>query len=157
MLYTILEVSRQLSISRQAVYKKLETMPELKPHIKIKNNTKYISEQGLELLRQSLNLVNQSTDSQPETKIVDTETANLCSAKGTSDNQALIEALQKQITDLQSDKQKLYTQVENLTRLNENSQILLKSSNDRLIMIEAKTQQKKGIFERIKNNIFKNK
>ena len=53
--YTIAEVSKILGITKQCVYNKLNSLNELKHHLKIKNNTKYLSEDGLRVISGNLN------------------------------------------------------------------------------------------------------
>lgn len=68
MLYNVNELSTLFKVSKVTVYKKLDTVKDLKQFIKVKNKVKYLSEEGLEILsRQFSNKEFNTTDS-PEDK-----------------------------------------------------------------------------------------
>ena len=65
MLYSITEAAKRLQVSRVTVYNKLDKLPELKAHVKVQNNTKYIDDTGLEIIRLSMVNLNECKESTP--------------------------------------------------------------------------------------------
>lgn len=54
----VIEVARQLGVSKVTVYKKMELLKkELKPYIRYRSNIAYIEEPGVAILRNSLGLI----------------------------------------------------------------------------------------------------
>ena len=54
-LYTVIEVSKMLNVTRQCIYSKLNTLrEELKENITIKDNTKYLNEFAIEIIKKTL-------------------------------------------------------------------------------------------------------
>jgi predicted DNA-binding transcriptional regulator AlpA len=161
MLYTVIEVSKKLSISRQAIYKKIEKMTELKPHIKIKNNVKYIDEEGLELIRVSMddNLVN--IENTGKDNINDYNFSNEETFEKLTSSQDLF--IGSYIKNLEEDKRKLFEeiqiknkQIEALTdalsqsqKLNENNQVLLQQSQQKVFFLEQTNHDKLPWWKRI--------
>lgn len=165
MLYTVIDISRKLSISRQAVYKKLEKMVELKSHIKVKNNVKYVDEEGLRLIMMSMD------DNLTGTQATDDDSS--CTSITCYDEfSTMLSGLHDKLSEgyirtLEEDKKKLFEelqvknkQIEALTdalnqsqRLNENSQILLKheqEKNQRLLEASQAPQEvPKSFFARV--------
>lgn len=160
MLYTVIDISKRLSISRQAIYKKLEKMVELKPHIKVKNNVKYVDEEGLELIRMSMDDNSAGTQTTNDNPSYTSSTCNdEFSTRLSGSHDKLTEDY---IRTLEEDKKKLFEelqtknkQIEALTdalnqsqRLNENSQILLKHEQERnKMLLESSEANKKGFWK----------
>lgn len=53
--FSINEAAQELNVTKQCIYKKIKTLNELNNHIFIKNNIKYISKEGLDLIYKNLN------------------------------------------------------------------------------------------------------
>lgn len=147
MLYSVQEASKLLNTSRVTIYNKIEKLKELKPHIKVKNNAKYITVEGIELIRQSINDNQQSKvfTNIEEEKEEDTQ-ENINNNSVVNDFTPLqndliqvlkeqIQELKEQITEIKEDKQKQIEhlqeqlqvkdkQIDVLTKLHENNQVL---------------------------------
>lgn len=54
-MYKVIEAANMLGVSKVTIYKKINLFKkELKPHIQVKKNIKYIDEQGIEIIKASL-------------------------------------------------------------------------------------------------------
>lgn len=146
-MYTIKEVAQKLDITPQAVYKKLNQLQtELNNHIyqveKGSKTVKAVDKQGLEILKDSLNQPVDNQVKQPNNQVDNqfkTETMEILRETiDTLNNQ--IEVKDKQIQQLKEEhkeevqqirsdyKEQLKVkdgQIENLTELNRNNQVLL--------------------------------
>ncbi|MBL4930672.1 hypothetical protein [Clostridium paridis] len=163
MLYTIAEISELIGLSKVSLYKKLK-LKKVEPHIIKKQGITYVDEEGFNLIKESLKLkervktelndnsINEDVNSEVS---IDTDTFNL--------KIDYISTLKEQLKE--KDKQ-----IDELHRLVENSQILLKQSQemqlredpilleehfeeldkkieDIKIKMENKKNQKKGLFK----------
>ena len=138
MLYTILEVSKKLNTSKVTVYKKINSVNKLKGFITIKNNVKYINDEGLEVLKE---LINKSVNSK------DCKWVNLNDDKNTikaSEYNAFnylqedyISTLKKQIEEKDRQLEEKDRIIKKQMELNENNQILLRQEKERLMIMES--------------------
>jgi hypothetical protein len=164
MYYSVSEISKQLNISKVTVYKKLDKISELKDHIKQLKDGKCVTEEGLEIIRQSLQLT-PLTNPLPEELKEDTEKPD--SSSDLIIYKQLIESLENQVNCLKEDKQKLYEQLDTkdkhidsladalntAQRLNENSQILLRQQQDKILFLESPpTKERKSIWDMFKRS-----
>ncbi len=123
--YTITEAARLLKVSRQTVYNKLDR-PDLQGHLQDTDKGKVLTEQGFRLLQSLFNsqhsTVNGQSNAVQDSQYIDT----------------LIDSLKtenERLSNLLTDQSK---QIDNLTRLLENSQVLLKSEQERnQLLLEA--------------------
>jgi len=155
MYYSISDVSKQLKVSKVTIYKKIAKINGLKEHVKQLKEGKCITEEGIEIIKQSLQ------DSQFIKPLQSEFTAEPENIDFTNDlivYKQLIETLENQNKELKQDKLKLYeqleikdNQIENLTRLTENSQKLLKQQQV-LLLEEPEPSRIKSFM-----NIFKRK
>lgn len=126
MLYTVAEVSNLTSLSKVSIYNKLK-LKELDPYISKKQGITYISEDGLNLIKDSLNLNddplnslnNKYIDNTSNDEIsTDTEDLNL--------KDDYIKYLKLENQRLWEELQEKNSQINGLNRLVENGQVLLK-------------------------------
>lgn len=107
MQYCVSEAAIILGVSKTTIHNKIGEIKELKKHIKKNGKLVFISEGGLELVRQSL-CKNTRNNLQKETNQTDETVDN----KGVQDinkiSEILIKSLQNQIEDLKTDKKRLY-------------------------------------------------
>jgi transposase len=163
--YSISEVSKQLNVSKVTIYKKINKINELKQHVKQLKDGICIAEEGIEVIKKSLQENQAMKHLQPELKGEPTSeetTVELTVYK------QLIEIMEKQVLELKEDRQRLYEQLgikdkqlESLTdalstaqRLNENSQVLLRQEQEKnqLLLEAAQAPQeapKGGFFSRV--------
>ena len=134
--YTIAEVSEILGVTKQCVYNKLNNLNELKPHLKIKNNTKYLSKEGLEVIKENLNfkhvelkhLNGLNDDSNVENVNLKILIENYESQiKDLKESVNTIKSIyEEQIVYLKNESMEKNEQLKNKDRLIENMQVLLK-------------------------------
>lgn len=165
MLYTVIEASKRLSISRQVIYKKIEKMTELKTHIKIKDNVKYIDETGLELIRKSI--LDNLPDNQTDAELSDNNDKNEYNVNN-NDVLGAFTGLHEDfyegyIATLEDDKRKLFEEIQNKNKqidaltnalnqsqkLNENNQVLLQQSQQKIFLLEQSNVKKSHWWKRI--------
>lgn len=130
--YTIKEAVQELKISKATFYNRINKYKQdLKNEIYLKDGKKYISVHGLEILKSNscLNSLDNCLDSENNTKNDET--------------------LQKENDFLKNQLIEKDKQIQTLSRLIENSQILLKQEQQaKLLLIDSK---EKGIFSKLKN------
>jgi hypothetical protein len=152
--YSVYEVANLLGTSHTTIYNKInnkEIYKELRNFIKKQGKSTIINSDGIDILKkyipvkESLNKVDENfiTESnEPIKKTFDNT--------GTKDSleiyKELIDNLQSQISDLRNDKEKLFTEVEQQRLLHQNTQILLKQSQEKIYLLESKEQKKKRLF-----------
>lgn len=117
------EIADILGVTRSTVYNRVSKLNfELKGHIKTRNRVKYITDEGLDILR----LYNSTVQ-------LDN---NLYSNKDSEHLNALIQLKDEQIEYLKK-------QYEMQTELLQNSQILLKQEQDKFLMLELYNENQK--------------
>ncbi|EKD94429.1 MAG: hypothetical protein ACD_26C00055G0001 [uncultured bacterium] len=177
--YTITEASKLLKISRVTIYKKIEKLSDLHNHIVVKNNNKYIDKKGLEIIKKSLNetqhckeftpeLDNKCKEFTPNTSetpidkdfVIDVNLFTSMQTTYTNSLQEIINELKndkdKQIEDLHRQLNVKDTQIQSLTdalgtsqRLNENNQVLLQQSQQKILFLEEANSVKKNWWEKM--------
>lgn len=152
MLYSVQEASKLLNISRVTIYNKIDKVKDLHAHIKVKNNTKFITPEGIELIRQSIIDNNQSkafaseqTINQeiPEQKQDTSRVVN--GSKPLQDD--VIKLLKEQILDLQKDKENLHNRLEQQMNQHQNTQVLLRQAQDQVFLLESGNDKKEVVNE----------
>lgn len=144
MLYTVQEASKILNISRVTIYKKIDTVKELRPFVKVKNNTKFIDENGLEIIRQSTinnNTCKEFTDSEQEQE--ETKKENPYNSSRVNEFTELHEVLKNQVADLQEQLKAKDRQIQALETVIQQNQILFLNSQKAL---ESKEQKERRTF-----------
>ena len=154
MLYKILEVSKQLKVSKQTIYKKLNKNDDLKQYVTTKNNIQYFDEKGLEFLDSLISKQVTVTPVNQEQETKETSNENNCHSEVSTSYNRLqddyIEHLKKQLEE--KDKQLLEKDrlmdkiISEHTELVRNSQILLREKEEKILMLESKEQKKKQNF-----------
>lgn len=177
--YTITEVSKLLKISRVTIYKKIEKLTDLQRHITVKNNNKYIDIEGIEIIKNSLDVNQRCKEFTPlvdeKNKVFTPENIEIKLNEDihadvnlfTSVQTDYINNLQELLNDLKKDKEKQIEdlnkqinvkdlQIQSLTdalgtsqRLNENNQILLQQSQQKILFLEQVSDRKKNWWRRI--------
>jgi predicted DNA-binding protein YlxM (UPF0122 family) len=139
--YTMSEAAKLLRVSRQTVYNKIDRS-DLQRHLQDTEKGKVLSEEGFQILKSLLSnqnsTVNGQSNSVQDNKYID----------------SLIDSLKaenEQLSRLLSEQSK---QIADLTRIVENSQVLLKSEQERnqLLLEAAQAPQeapKGGFFSRV--------
>lgn len=134
-LYTVSEAAKILSVARVTIYRNIVT-PELQAHILEENNVKYIDDVGFEILRAKFNTTNTCNSEMEnllhEVTLLQHETNHL--------KRELV-SKQEHITTLKGDTEKLQDANRDLIRLLENSQVLLKQEQDKVLLLEEKNRQ----------------
>jgi uncharacterized protein with FMN-binding domain len=169
--YSISEVSRLLNITRKTVYSKIEKLEGIHSHIIVRGKHKYIDKTGIELIKNSL-ISNQSQDvytTQEDTsclqgtietihKNTSKESDSNISHEYTSMSTQFVSSLQNHIQELSNqlsvkDKQinALTDALETSQKLNENNQILLRESQQRVILLEQSSKSKITWWKKIFN------
>jgi predicted DNA-binding protein YlxM (UPF0122 family) len=147
--YSVVEAARLLNVTRQSIYNKLNSLKDiLQPYIKIKNNTKYLTEQAVEIIKKDLN--GENVKGQIYNDVNDGLT-NLYKSQ-INDLQNSIETIKslyeeqisflrndylKQLEYIKSESEKKTNQLETKDKLLENMQILLR---DQKLLIESKNK-----------------
>jgi hypothetical protein len=158
-MYPVSEVAKKLGVSRQSVYNRLDKK-ELQEYIHLTEKGKMISSEGVEVLK---GLYSVNSDSQ-QTVSRQSEDSLFTPVGQDTDNplEPLLNNLKEQVDYLKSvitekDKQLSASQDQsvNLTRLLENSQVLLKQHQEKILFLENPPIKEKrsfwDIFKRIQN------
>ncbi len=171
MFYTVQEISKVLSVSRVTIYNKLK-VKDMEPYIsKNDKGITYISEEGVKWLRDNVNLqgtLQDEVSSDLNTKDIDDEETK--ENQGCKDD---VNFTSEYVNYLKEDNQRLWQQVQDLTRMLENSQVLLKEKpqqdplllEERFINLEEKLEEikdsmknrqeeskkKKSLWDKLKN------
>jgi hypothetical protein len=156
LLYSILEASKQLGVSKVTAYKKINSVKELKQYITVKNNVKYINDKGLEELRSSLC---KQVNSKPLTNTHELNDDNSLSDKPVSTFTDLqkdyITHLKAQLEIKDSQISKLIEELNTKSRLLENSQILQKQQQDKVLLLESSDKKERpSIWNRFLKGFF---
>ena len=147
MIYTISQASKILNISRVTMYKNISRVKGIKSYVYKQNNTTYIDDEGIELIRSSTlythsckrftpieGIEQELEEIEEEVKPTNIDSSNVVNeCKGINNQDELIKLLHTQIEDLKRDKEKLYTLIDNERQLHYNTQTLLKESQQRLL------------------------
>jgi hypothetical protein len=137
-LYTITESANELNVSRLTIYKKIDELKDdLKPYIKIKNNTKYLNNKALEIIKSNIKRPNKSKNNEKEILL-----------------QNQIEQLKKQNKILQEQIVVKDNQLQNKDDIIKNFQVLLKNEQENNIKI---LENNNKLLESSKKDSFFNK
>lgn len=142
MFYSVQEVSNILQVTRATVYNRIDKMKELNKHVKIKDNVKYIDDEGLELLKVSMNKQEQcQKQSKTEEKIIE----YIDSSKVVGDYttiQKLIETLERQLEIKDRQLESKDEQIKALTdTMVNNSKFQMMLENKVLMLEQGKQEQ----------------
>jgi septal ring factor EnvC (AmiA/AmiB activator) len=154
MYYSVSEVSKQLNVSKVTIYKKINKVNGLKKHVKHLKTGQCLTEEGFKILKNSLELTG---GSKPLQESIPDNQHDTYSETVLIVYKQLIESMEKQISDLKDDRQKLYEQmsikdeqISSLTRLNENTQILLRQEQQMKQLPPQSGNGKNHVFDKIK-------
>lgn len=143
-LYTITESANELNVSRLTIYKKIDELKDIKPYITVKNNTKYLNNKALEIIKANIKRPSKPKNNEKEVLL-----------------QNQIEQLKKQNKILQEqivvkDEQinKKDDQLQNKDDIIKNFQVLLKNEQESNIKI---LENNTKLLESSKKNNFFNK
>jgi len=128
-MYTVKEISEKIGVSKVTIYNDLKRFKsELKPYLRVEQRSKYLSEEGLDLLKKLRG---------GKTKL----DSNL--------NQTLESELRQRLEDSEVQIKYLKSQIEisqkNFEReqqLHEHTQVLLKQSQDHSLLLEHQLDEK---------------
>jgi len=147
MIYSVMEISKSIGLSKQSIYKKLKAK-ELQEHIIKKQGITYIDEEGFNLIKYSLKAnIDDLKDFKEDIKCLNIkETDSTLNDEIASDteisrmNQDIFNLLKIQLEekDLQLNDKDL--QIHELHKLMENSQILLKEKPQDIKLLEQHFQ-----------------
>lgn len=119
-MYDINEVAKLTGVSKVTVYKKIKNIKELEPFIVNKDDKTYILDEGLELIKASLQ-VNKSVNYERDSEVAITDISMELTV-----NKGLINLLTEQLTEKDNQLKEKDRQIAELHKLIENSQVLLK-------------------------------
>jgi hypothetical protein len=157
MLYTVSEISDLINLSKVSIYKKLK-LKEFESHVTQKQGITYIDEVGFNLIKDSLKLKedvktglnNDNIDSELNTEIsIDSEDLTI--------NKELVKTLieQLKVKDLQI--RELNDRLSAEQDLHKNTQIILKSEQDKpkqdLLLLEEHVKEFEGRLAVVKENM----
>lgn len=119
-MYDINKVAELTGVSKVTIYKKIKNIKELEPFIVNKDDKTYILDEGLELIKVSLQ-VNKSVNYDKKSEVAITDVSTDLTV-----NKGLINLLTEQLTEKDKQLAEKDRQIAELHKLIENSQILLK-------------------------------
>lgn len=124
--YTMSEVAKLLNVSRQTVYNKINSQ-DLQPYIHDTDRGKILLEEGFQILKTMLgSTVNLQSKPVNDSKYIDT----------------LIDSLKSENENLRRIVVDQSKQIENLTKLIENSQVLLKHEQEKNALLLESSEEK---------------
>ena len=137
---SIADFAKQAGVSKQAVYSRLKSQ-DLNKFIKLENGKKLINTKALELFNKSSSQSSFNHFNQVEQDLESTE-------------REYIEALKKQIEELQRDKQELYRLLDQQQQLTAQANATIKQlqapkEEASIIQQEKQEQKKQGFFARL--------
>jgi cellobiose-specific phosphotransferase system component IIB len=156
--YTVYEIANILKITPQTIYNKLNNkaiFKELKQFVKKDGKHKYITIEGVEVLKRHLNIYKKMDNDFDSTRQAETEPSldnkHLKASQTKVDNE-LIDTLKSQIEYLKEHtRQQLEAkdkQIDTLMRLNENNQSLLMQTQKKVELLEQDTKANKSIWRK---------
>lgn len=143
MLYTVAEVSEQLGVSKQTIYTKLNTFKkDLKPYIRIQNNTRYIESEGIEIIKNSIQ-ANQFNSSNLKYDESEDELEELRVLKNEyfQDLKQQIEYLKVELEKRDRQLESKDKQIISLNDLVRNSQVLLKQEQEKKLLMQEQLKE----------------
>jgi predicted oxidoreductase (fatty acid repression mutant protein) len=139
-MFTIKQAAEKLKVSRQSIYNKIDSQ-QMKAFVINGQKGKLIKEEGLEVLA---NLINSPSDSKKDSTSDSKQEESLTSVLQVKDD--YIRSLKEQLSDYKEQLSKKDEQIETLSRLTENTQILLKVEQEKLLALENQDQKRKRSF-----------
>lgn len=139
MFYDVSQLSNLTNVSKVTIYSKLK-LNALKPHIIKKQGKSFVDEEGLKLIKESLNIkdtlnkdLNQPLNDKNTIRgiALDIELNDLKSL-----NREFINTLKSEVQFLRTEIQNKNKQLDNKDKLLENMQILLKQQEDKILLEE---------------------
>lgn len=141
MLYTVAELSDLTGLSKVSIYNKLK-LKEIEPYISKKQGVTYVSEEGLNLIKSGLKLNEDGLNSFKE------DIKDNMQQEGPQSQEEIIDINKELVYALMDQLKEKDRQIENLHRLIENSQVLLKEkSQEDPVLLEDH-------FEELDNKIY---
>ena len=131
-MFTVEEVSRELSVSKVTIYNKLK---KYESKVVLKQGKKYITEDLFNLIKEELN-VKSEVKNQENKKCVNREMAmdrEVSFKLNDSLNVNLIDILKEQLREKDIQLREKDKQIQELINLNKNNQVLLKQQQDKEI------------------------
>lgn len=163
-MYDVNEVASLLKISKVTVYKKLKKLRELEPFIVLKDDKTYVLEEGLEVIKRSLQVTKEFRETS------DNEVASDYNTEELMVNNELVTVLVEQLREKDSQINAKDIQISELHKLIENNQILLKQQQDKELkqlqlehhfqevdqrLLELRTKMEKSYEKKDKKSLFK--
>lgn len=138
--YTIKQALTELNISKATLYYRINKFKsKMEPHILMRNSKKFISHEGMEILK-----ANDGLDSLPDSS----DNGSDCSENKKQINNDAFNVLKMENEFLKSQIKEKDNQIQTLSRLIENSQLLLKHEQDKnTMLIEEEKSKKKRFWE----------
>lgn len=131
-MFKVSEIAEKLSVSKTSVYKKIEKLkPSFKKYIKRVKGVIYIDTDGFEILKNHF-----------ESKTVETMVGIGSESKLT---EILLLEKDKQIEQLKEQLKEKDKSLNHALQLVENSQVLLKQDQERIVMLEHKLEDNESI------------
>ena len=162
LLKTVAQISEELGFSKVTIYNKINSLKsDLKGCISKKKGITYINSKGLSIIRASLGLNIDDDALINDDEFKATSTVDNEDLKQFKDIDYLIETIKKtletsqenyinslldQIELLKSELDKKDEQLNNTLRLLENSQVLIKDSKEKILMLESQEQKERRSF-----------
>lgn len=135
-MYNVEEVAKIVGVSKVTVYKKIKNLKELEKFLVNKEDRVYILEEGIKILKDS---INKNKHNPNKINVEDEVSVDLES------NKELINMLKDQLKEKDIQLKEKDKQLNELINLNKNNQVLLKQQQDK----EIKSLQLEAHFEEI--------
>ncbi|WWU66651.1 hypothetical protein QJR26_18075 (plasmid) [Clostridium baratii] len=154
-MYNVEEVAKRVGVSKVTVYKKIKNLKELEKFIVNKEDRVYILDEGVKILKES---INKNKHNPNKINVEDEVSIDLES------NKELINILKDQLKEKDVQLKEKDKQLNELINLNKNNQVLLKQQQDKELQqlqlaehfdeVDKKLVELKGKLEdKKKNNI----
>ena len=143
-MFKVIEVAEKLKVSKVSIYNKVNQNKDiLKQHVKKVKSVTYITDEGLEIIEKLFCKDNEfktlnNDDNSLNNDTVKQDNSMVEEFKTLYDER--INDLKVQIDGLNKDKENLHQQIDKLTELNKNAQILIKQEQDKVLLLESKKE-----------------
>jgi predicted DNA-binding protein YlxM (UPF0122 family) len=148
-MYSISEISKMIGVSRQSIYKKIDK-EGLQEYLIDGEKGKVVTDEGLDVLK---GLFSEYLDSKPDTDNLqekNSSTTDNLQADYIDSLKSDIEYLKGVISDERESLRDIISdqsqQITSLTRLLENSQVLLKQQQEKILFLESPPVKEKASF-----------
>ncbi len=102
-MYRVIEVARMLGVSKVTIYKKMRYLKdEIKPYVVKKKNVTHITDEGVELIKSTIQVQDYESENKDKAKLIETEQKLIA-------NQNELEVLILEKNKLQANNQSLST------------------------------------------------